>query len=82
MDKTIFSPLQIKVLRVLGRRRLSIEKITQGVYAHKKRPVDSTNGVGQAVRRINRKCKYHKLPWFLNGMGKGRSGKVVWKDQM
>lgn len=79
--KEIFSPMETKILRVLGRRKMMIGEITKKMYDHKKGPIGANNGVGTAIRRINIKCDYHKLPWFLNGSGVGRGGKEVWKDK-
>ncbi len=80
-EKEIFSAREQEVLKVLGRKKLLIVEITEMVFGKKKAPIGANNGIGSAIRRINEKCRYHKLPWFLNGMGVGRAGKAVWKDR-
>ncbi len=77
----LFSPMEQKVLEILGKKKMLIIEITQEFYDHKKHPIGANNGIGNAVRKINAKCKFHHLPWFLNGMGSGRAGRTVWKDQ-
>lgn len=77
----MFSPLQEKILKILGRKSMTIVDITTAVYSRKKKHFSANNGVGNAIRRINEKCNYHKLAWFLNGFGAGRSGRTVWKDK-
>lgn len=51
------------------------------IYKGKKKPLGANNGIAQAVRRINSKCRYNKLSWFLNGTGLGCQGKTVWRDE-
>lgn len=79
MNYELFSPTEQKILKTLGRKQMTISEITEKIYG----PFvyDAGNTVAGAVRRINRKCEYHKLPWFLNGAGRGRGGKTVWKDK-
>jgi hypothetical protein len=77
----MFSPLENKILKVLGHRKLTILEITRLVHEHKRQPFGANNGIGFAIRKINKKCKYHKLNWFLNGMGYGRGGRTVWRDK-
>ncbi len=78
--ENIFSPNEQKILKVLGKRKKSIIDITEEIYKED-RPVSANTVVANAIRRINEKCRYHKLAWFLNGAGLGRGGKVVWKDK-
>lgn len=78
--KDLFSPREQEVLRILGRRKMKIAEITDKMFSSKNRE-GANNGVAQAVRLINAKCEYHKLPWFLNGAGIGRGGKTIWRDK-
>ena len=74
-----FSPTETKVLKILGRRKMTISEIAAAFYDDKT-PMDPNNVIGLAIRRINRKCERQGLPWYLNGKGAGRAGKTVWKD--
>lgn len=76
----IFSPREKKVLSILGKRKMTISQVTERMFSEVRKE-DANNGVAHAVRRINIKCKYHKLPWFLNSSGIGRGGKTIWKDE-
>lgn len=77
----LFSPLENKVLIALGKRTLSIWDLTCKIYGGEPHEINQTNVIAGTVRRINKKCEHHKLDWFLNGVGAGRGGKIVWKDK-
>jgi DNA-binding response OmpR family regulator len=79
MDE-LFSPTEMKILKILGRRKMKIGEIAEKLYGKKK--LNTNTIVTQLVRRINNKCEYHKLSWFINGKGAGRGGKTVWKDKL
>lgn len=74
-----FSPLETKVLKALGRRKLSIAELTEKIY--KRVPLNGATTVGTAIIRINKKCQLHKLDWHLEGQGLGRGGKTVWVEK-
>ena len=78
----MFSPLENKILKILGRRKLTVTQITGSIFNRRKKSIDANNGIAHAIRRINSKCDYHRLNWFLNGVGRGRGGKLVWKDKL
>lgn len=78
--KEIFSPTENKVLKLLGKRKLTIAELTLKFHSGRP-PLEANNNIAAAVRRINAKCDHHDLPWFLNGSGMGRAGKTVWKDK-
>lgn len=81
----IFSVSEKDVLEILGKKTMTITEIADKFYTRNSlgadEPIDANNRVAGIVRRINDKCEYHKLPWFLNSMGLGRAGKTVWKDK-
>lgn len=81
MNKDVFSPTEQKVLQVLGRRKMSIEEITENILEGRTMFLADRNNVAGAVRRINEKCEKNRLPWFLNGTGSGRAGRIVWKER-
>lgn len=76
----IFSPTESKVLKLLGKRKLTIAELTEKFHDGRP-PLEANNNVAAAVRRINAKCEAHDLNWFLNGAGMGRAGKTVWRDK-
>lgn len=80
--KELFSPTENKVLKILGRRKLTITEIREKFYEdEKEEPLNPNNVISSVVNRINKKVEYHNLDWFINGVGLGRGGKTVWKDQ-
>lgn len=81
MNDDIFSPTELKVLEILGRRKMKISQITAEILEGRRVYLQDQNHVAGAIRRINEKCERHNLPWFLNGIGLGRGGRVVWKDR-
>lgn len=82
LDMTeLFSPLETKILEVLGRKTMSIHDITEQAYSEADEPLGANNTIGTAIRRINEKCEYHELDWFLNGEGVGRGGRTIWKEK-
>lgn len=80
MKTATFSPTETKVLKILGRKKMTITEIAEAFYEDMI-PMDPNNVIGLAIRRINRKCERAGLPWRLNGVGGGRAGKTVWKEQ-
>lgn len=80
MDE-LFSPMEKQILKIVGKRKITIVEITEK-YLEKfeSNALQPNNVVSGAINNINKKCKRHKLKWFLNGAGRGRSGKTIWKD--
>lgn len=73
-----FSPLENEVIKAIKRRK----KIKLIDLAKKVHPV--MNGsiiIGNAISRINAKCKLHHLDWTIEGKGMGRGGKTVWRKK-
>ena len=77
----VFSPAETKVLKILGAKKLAISDIADTYFKGVKKPLTPNNAISSAILSINKKCKYHKLNWYINGAGLGRAGKVVWKDK-
>lgn len=80
--QTIFSETEISIIQLLGNRRISIKELSEEHFKDKKIPLNPNNVVSGAIVRINKKCKYYNLDWFIDGEGLGRGGKVVWKTKM
>ena len=79
MNVSNFSPAENKLLRILGYKKMTIEKLTAKYFEKEELPLNSNNIVAGIVLRINKKCEYHKLTWKIEGEGLGRSGKTVWR---
>ncbi len=78
----MFSTNEAQVLKIIGRRKMTIIEITDKYYHSRgPRPMNANNYIGMVVRRINTKCEYHNLPWGLEGTGMGRGGKTVWRSK-
>lgn len=80
MDQVKFSPTEEKVLKILRRnsKPLTIAEVAEKFFADTKKPIDPNAVVSGAILNINKKCKFKKLPWSIDGVGLGRGGKTVW----
>lgn len=74
-----FSKAEIKVLQILGDKKMTISEITNKFYGEA--PFDANNIIAGVVRRIVGKCDYYDLDFTLKGEGSGRHGKTVWREQ-
>ena len=61
----MFSEREKKIIKTLGRRKMTLEKITIGVFKNDWIPFDATISIGNSVRRIIKKCSHHNLKWTL-----------------
>lgn len=77
----IFSEHEKMVLVILGRRKLSIQEISDSFYHSRQVPVAEKNYVAGILRRIEAKCLKNKLKWTINGRGCGRGGRIVWRGK-
>lgn len=76
-----FSPTELAVVKIIGRRKMSISEIAEKYYEDKVPPINPRNTIAGIVIRVNLKCEYYNFDWFLNGEGTGRHGKTVWRDK-
>lgn len=61
-----FSERELKIIKIIGRRKLTLAQITMELFQKDKtKPFDSVQVVGNSIRRIIKKCHYHKLDWTL-----------------
>lgn len=75
----MFSPNEEKILKILGRKKMTITAITKKFYGEN-HPVDANNNIAGTLRRIRKKCTYDfKCTFNLSGEGRGRGGRTVWK---
>lgn len=76
----MFSPQEEDVLKVIGRKKITIADIAQALV--KEPTVDHNNSIAGCIRRINRKCEKHQLDWIIDGEGMGRQGRTVWRRKL
>ena len=75
----MFSNHEKAVIKILGRKEMTIANIAQVFYKDELRPLNGENYIAGVVRRIKNKCEYNELPWTIMGIGSGRAGRTVWK---
>ena len=78
--KQILSPTELKVMKILGRKKMTIAEITKELYKRRKRPFRVHNTIATCVNRITEKTEFYDLNWTLESKKLGRS-KVVWREK-
>lgn len=79
---TFFSPTENKMLKILGKKKMSIAEISDKMYEGiTKKPMNASIIVSGLISRINKKTEYYELKWFLDGSGQGRAGRTVWVEE-
>lgn len=78
-----FSEHETSILKILGRRKMSIHELTEKFYNLDDVEVGpiECNYIAVVVRRIKVKCEKLKTPWTLTGKGAGRAGRVIWRGK-
>lgn len=61
----MFSEREKSVLTIIGKKKISIPSITEKLLGGPDMPFNAEISVGNTVRRIIKKCEYHKLNWTL-----------------
>lgn len=76
----MFSEAEWEIIRILGRRKMTIAQLTENFYFNGGKPniVEPNNYIGAAVRRISKKCENNRLSWTIVGK-RGAGGRTVWK---
>ena len=78
----MFSANEHIVIKILGRKKMSIREITQRFYALDYEPkINDNNYIASVVRRIKHKCENNEVNWTIAGSGCGRRGRTVWKEK-
>ena len=77
----LFSEHEKMVLQILGRKKMTVQEISDTFYHSLEVPLAERNYVANIVRRISAKCEKMKLKWTLVGKGGGRGGRTVWRDK-
>lgn len=78
----VFSENERLVIKIIGKKKMSISMVADFFYNSKEMTGDDTerkNYIAGVVRRINRKCVFNNLSWTFAGKGGGRTGRTVWK---
>lgn len=78
----MFSKQESKVLRILGRKKLTITELADEYFKDEEKVIDPNNTICGVITRINRKCDFNNLDWFVSGEGLGRHGRTVWKEKL
>lgn len=77
----IFSTREIDVLGIIGRKKLTVRKITGMYYSeYMVIPFNSEILIHNTIRNIRNKCNYHKLDWTLNKIKKD-GNLVIFKNR-
>jgi len=61
-----FSNREQQIIEIIGRKKMTLEQISSELYkngAHQ--TFDSAISTANSVRRIIKKCEFHKLAWTL-----------------
>lgn len=74
----MFSPSEQKILKILGRKKMTVTQITVELYRDRPQ-IHGNIVVNNCVNRIIKKCTVKKLDWTLETEGCGRNGKSVKK---
>ena len=71
----MFSDRERLIIKVLGRRRMTLDELSSGVFKDvNEKPFDDTQTIANSIRRINKKCSHYGLNWIL---GKQRKDKKL-----
>lgn len=79
MEKQVFSEREEKIIKIIGRRKTTITEITKEFYG-RKIPENGAVMVASSLRQIAAKAKRKRLDWRLEGEGRGRKGRTVWRE--
>lgn len=62
----MFSERERSIIKVLGRRKMTLSLIAEEVFFHDRdKPFDAEITINNSISRIIKKCKHHKLEWLL-----------------
>jgi len=60
-----FSERENKIIKIIGRKKMTLEQIGKKLFEEGYAPFDSTISVANSVNRIIKKCLYYELDWTL-----------------
>jgi hypothetical protein len=58
-----FSSREKEIIKIIGRRKITISKIREELFKGKNKPLDANINVGNSVIRIIKKCEHYDLSW-------------------
>lgn len=79
-DKTLFSPNERLILKLLAGKKMTITQLTWEFYRNEAQPINAPILVASTIRRINKKCSFYGKSWSIVGRGTGRTGRTVWRE--
>lgn len=74
----MFSETEEKILKILGNKKMSITEVAEKFFKTSPPTLNPNATISGTVIHINKKCKFHKLTWTIDGEGMGRKGKTIW----
>jgi hypothetical protein len=75
----MFSPAERDIIKLIGQRKVPIAKLVEEYFRDRELPFEANNYIASVIRRITKKCEYHRLNWTIDGEGAGRHGRTVWR---
>lgn len=78
-ENSLFSPRQQKILKILGDKKMTTAAICEKYFTDEDETISPRNSISDAIFKINMKCEFYQLNWFIDGHGTGRRGRTVWK---
>ena len=81
LESLLFSDRERFVLKIIGRKRITIQRIVDRFYLGSP-PLNGNTIIASLVRKISAKCERDKLPWTIRGEGVGRTGRTVWRTKI
>lgn len=80
----MFSEREIKIIRIIGKKKLTIEDVSSELFkGDKNTPFDANITVSNSIRRIINKCAFYSSHWTLTkerSNGKMYIKKVTFND--
>lgn len=77
----MFSPNELKIISIIGKKKIKISEIGEKFYKGKKTPENSRIIIANTISRIDKKCKKNKsIKFKVKGFGIGSKGKTVWLE--
>lgn len=61
----MFSEREKQIIKIIGRRKLTLSQIASELFIGSKIPLNWTICVGNSVSKIIKKCEYHETAWVL-----------------
>lgn len=53
------------ILKVIGKKKMTLQEISDEVFADERKPFDDVQTIRNSIERIISKCAHHKVDWTL-----------------